>query len=177
MSDKFDEFIRKQNESSGVGDQGIDLATEKEMWLKKVEDLYSLVSESLEEYTSSQMAKIDFADISLTEELIGTYSLREAHISLGRQAVKLTPIGTFLVGARGRIDMKGPRGVARFLVVPPESREPRIRVTYGDTPTPSDPIAPPETWIWKIATPPPRVTYIDLTKESFREALMGVVNG
>ncbi|AXI62933.1 hypothetical protein DLD99_21445 [Pseudomonas kribbensis] len=177
MTDKFEEFIRKQNELSGDGDQGLDLQTEKDMWFAKLNELYALVSDSLKEYTSANLAKIDFRDIAMTEELIGAYTMQEAQISLGRQIVKLTPIGTFLIGARGRVDMKGPRGMARFLIVPPDSREPRIRVTFGDTPAVADPVAPPETWVWKIATAPPRVTYIDLTKESFREALMGVVNG
>jgi hypothetical protein len=177
MSDKFEEFVRQLNESAGVGDEGIDLMAEKEMWLRKADEFYSLVRDSLSEFTSTGMASLDFVDISLSEEMLGTYSMKEARISLGRQIVKLTPIGTFLVGARGRIDMKGPRGVARFVVVPPGTREPRIRISFEKKDAPSDPIAPPETWIWKIATSPPRVTYIDVTKESFREALMGVVNG
>ncbi|MGE8183845.1 hypothetical protein [Pseudomonas mandelii] len=177
MSDKFEDFVRQLNESAGVGDGGIDLVAEKEMWFKKADEFYSLVRDSLDEYTSTGMASLDFVNISLSEELLGTYSMKEARISLGRQIVKLTPVGTFLVGARGRIDMKGPKGLARFVVVPPGTREPRIRVSFGEKPTPSEPVAPPETWIWKIATPPPRITYIDVTKESFREALMGVVNG
>lgn len=40
-----------------------------------------------------------------------------------------------------------------------------------------EPVAPLETWVWKIATAPPQITYIDLTPEVLREALMEVVGG
>lgn len=177
MSDKFEEFVRQLNESAGVGEDGIDLVAEKKLWFRKADEFYALVRDSLSEFTSTGMASLDFVDITLSEEMLGTYNMKEARISLGRQTVKLTPVGTFLVGARGRIDMKGPRGVARFVVVPPGTREPRIRISFKKENASSDPVAPPETWTWKIATSPPRVTYIDVTKESFREALMGVING
>jgi hypothetical protein len=177
VSDIFDEFIKKQNESAGVEKKGLSIEQEKSMWLGKINELYALVEDSLSEYICTGLAQFAKNDISITEELIGKYAVQEALINLGRQVIKLTPVGTFLIGARGRVDMKGPMGNVRFVIVPPDSTGPRIRITIGDSEVPADPIIPPETWAWKIATPPPRVTYIDLTKESFREALMGVVNG
>jgi hypothetical protein len=32
-------------------------------------------------------------------------------------------------------------------------------------------------WDWKIATPPPRIQYINLEQDTFLEALMEVVGG
>jgi hypothetical protein len=180
MSDKFDQFVKKQIASSGTSEDKLDLAKEKEMWLAKLEQLYSLVSESLSEYIADRSIVLEYSDVILTEELLGSYPVREAHIAVGRDVVKLKPIGTFLIGSRGRVDMVGPKGATRLTIVPPGARAPRVRVTivhHGETPPADEPVDPPETWVWKIATPPPRITYIDLTKESFREALMGVVNG
>jgi hypothetical protein len=142
-----------------------------------------MVSDSLSEYIADGSIKLQFSDIVLHEELLGNYKVREARITVGKQVVNLKPIGTFLIGARGRVDMTGPRGVARFMVVPPESRGLSVRVTVsvvGSAPTAppiEKPVAPPESWVWKLASGPPRITYIDLTKESFREVLMGVVSG
>jgi len=180
MSDKFDQFVKKQIKSSGAHGGKLDIEKEKAMWLEKLNQLYSLVKESLSEYITDGSIELEFSDIALTEELLGTYIVQEARIAVGQQIVKLKPLGTFLIGARGRVDMIGPRGTTRFTIVPPGARAPQVRVTIvlpGETAPTPEPIEPPETWVWKIATPPPRITYIDLTKESFREVLMGVVNG
>lgn len=180
MNDKFDQFVKKQVQSLEASGGKLSIEKEKAMWLEKLDQLYSLVRESLSKYIHEGSIELELSDIDLTEELLGTYRVQEARITVGQQVVKLTPVGTFLIGARGRVDMTGPRGSARFTIVPPGARAPKIRVTIvtpGETPSPSEPIDPPETWIWKIATPPPRITYIDLTHETFREALMGVVNG
>jgi hypothetical protein len=180
MSDKFKEFVTTQIESSKSAGGELNLEKEKAMWLEKLDQLYSLVRESLSEYINDGSIGVDFSDVALTEELLGTYTVQEAHIRVGRQVVKLKPVGTFLIGARGRVDMIGPRGITRFTVVPPGVSAVRVRVDVvlpGQTPRPPEPVAPPETWVWKIATPPPRITYIDLTPESFREALIGVVDG
>lgn len=180
MSDKFDQFVNKQIGSSENDGGTLDLDKEKEMWLEKLGQLYSLVEESLAEYIADGRINIERSDMALTEELLGTYIVQEARIIIGRQLVKLTPIGTFLIGARGRVDMSGPRGITRFTIVPPGARAPHVRVTVvvlGQMLPTDEPIVQPETWVWKIATPPPRITYIDLTKESFREALMSVIDG
>lgn len=176
MSDKFDQFVKKQVEAS----REIDLAQEKEIWLKKLDQLYGLVEESLAAYTKNGSISVRYTDMPLTEELLGTYVVKAADIAIGGQRVKLKPVGTFLIGARGRVDMTGPRGVTRFTIVPPDATAPRVRVTVqmpGQTTPSNEPVAAPETWVWKIATPPPQVTYIDLTLETFRDALIGVVNG
>ncbi len=180
MTTKFDEFVKQNTQSVTKQGETLSLDQEKTMWIEKLDQLYSLVKKSLSDYIDNGSIQLKLSNTTLTEELLGTYTVQEAHIAVGRQTVKLQPVGTFLVGARGRVDLKGPRGSTRLVVVPPNSREPKVRVSItsnGETPLAQAPIDPPETWVWKIATPPPRVTYIDLTIESFREALMGVVNG
>jgi hypothetical protein len=180
MSDTFDQFVKQQIESSKSEGGTLDLEKELGMWRGKLDQLYALVANSLSEYTADGSIGIDFSQIELTEELLGTYTVMEGLVTVGRQVVKLRPIGTFLVGARGRVDMSGPRGITRLVIVPPEARAPQVRVTltsHGERKALNELTSPPESWVWKIATPAPRITYIDLTKESFREALIGVVNG
>lgn len=180
MIDKFDQFVATQIESLGDGGSGLNIEQEKEIWLKKLNELYSLVNKSLSDHISKNNIVVEYEDINLTEELLGTYSVKMALIKVGQHKVKLQPIGTFLIGARGRVDMIGPRGTTRFTIVPPAAIAPQVRVTIflpGENPHTPEQIATPETWVWKIATPPPRITYIDLNNETFREALMGVISG
>lgn len=181
----FDEFIKQQAaHAQSQKNEGLTLQQEKQMWLDKLAELYVLVERSLGKYIAEGSIKWSLKAMDLTEEQLGTYTVQEGHITIGRQTVKLEPIGTFLIGARGRLDMNGPKGIARFVIVPPESNAPQVRVSVSIAPTgeiqtqpTEDRVSPPENWVWKIATPPPRVAYIDLNEETFRETLMGVVNG
>ncbi len=180
MSD-FDDFIREQSASLIEEAAGLTLEQEKQIWIDNLNKLYELVKKSLQTHINEGNVQLSFPTIYLTEEQLGTYSVEMAHIKIGRNIVKLEPIGTFLIGVRGRLDMIGPRGSACFVIVPPESRKPRVRVTVtrpGDpSPPPEERGTPPEKWVWKIQTSPPHVGYIELDEKNFREALMGVVNG
>lgn len=180
MSENFDEFVRSQVQSAS--DEKLDLDNEKAFWLTRLSQLYELVSASLRQYTDDGSISVDIEDVDLHEEQLGTYTAKAARITVGRSLVKLDPIGTFLIGARGRVDMTGPRGVARFMIVPPDSKGLRVVMNVvspseaGKVPV-GEGVAPPATWVWKIATPPPRITYAELNEDSFRSTLMGVVNG
>ncbi|AYZ65195.1 hypothetical protein EGY31_17825 [Burkholderia multivorans] len=183
MSDNFDDFIRKQVRSSADEGKPLDLTKEKQTWLTKLDELYELVRVSLREYIDDGSINMEVTDFLLHEQLLGSYTAKAARIMVGRQVVTLKPVGTFLIGARGRVDMTGPRGITKFVIVPPNAERVRVTITEvkpGDQPKPAEPSAPPETWVWKISTPPPRITYTELNAESFRTALMGVmgdVNG
>lgn len=178
MNDNFDDFIRKQVRSSTGEGTSLDLAKEKETWLTKIDKLYELVHQSLRNYIDDGSINVEVTDFPLHEQLLGSYTAKAARIMVGRQVVTLKPVGTFLIGARGRVDMTGPRGITKFVIVPPNAQRVQVTITEvkpGDRPKPAEPTAPPETWVWKIATPPPRITYTELNAESFRSALMGVM--
>jgi len=174
MNTKFDQFI--QEHIASLPAQAIDLETEKNLWLKKLDDLYELVERSLAPHLKPGSIRLISRTIELHEEQLGNYQVPAIDIAVGRAIVELVPIGTFLIGVRGRVDMTGPRGTARLVIAPEGSTTPTFRIT---TPLldPAQHPESPEAWVWKISTPPPRITYIDLTEESFRETLMGVIDG
>ena len=181
MSDPFDQFVStKAAEASNTGGD-LNLVREKEIWLDKIDELYALAEKSLSAYTVDGRIKLTKSDRMLYEELLGNYSVKAMSITIGREVVELEPVGTFLIGARGRIDVKGPRGTARLVVVPPGATEARIRIIDSSSPKEdaltTEKRPKPEDWVWKISTAPPRVTYIDLDEDTFRSTLMGVVNG
>jgi hypothetical protein len=182
MNNTFDDFVRQQIATSTDGGNGLDLEQEKSMWLEKLDQLYELIRDSLSQYIVDGSIRLEMEDVALHEEQLGTYLAKSARIMIGRQVVLLNPVGTFLIGSRGRVDMDGPRGKVLFTIVPPDANAPKVRVTVSLNGIPpahqsQEQSAPPETWVWKIATPPPRITYIELNQDSFRAALMGVVNG
>lgn len=171
MNTKFDLFVKEH--AGALAENSADLEEEKKIWLSKLDELYALVKASLSGHLENGGGvKFDLSEVDIYEDQLGTYAVPFATITIGRQVVKLIPKGTFLIGVAGRVDMTGPRGVVRFVIVPRDAVEPRFRAL--------DNIASlelPRDWIWKISSPPPRITYMDLTEDAFRDALMGVVNG
>ncbi len=125
--------------------------------------------------------RLDYRDIELNEENIGSYTARQMILRIGRQEITMTPVGTLLIGAKGRVEVVGPAGRTRLLLVDREASGPRIKVTVNISDTPEPPTAqaaPKEvTWVWKITTSPPNIRYIELTQESLFQALMEVAGG
>lgn len=183
MTDKFDEFIKSQAQRT-IEENSAQITPEqgKEWWLNKLVELYALVNKSLEDYVKSGDVKITRFPVTLNEEQLGSYQSEQLEILLGRQVVRLKPVGTVLIGARGRVDMIGPRGSVRFVIVPRASEKPSLDVTASIAGQVIKPIddpkrVPAEEWGWKISTFPPRIRHLELNSQSFRDALMGVVNG
>ncbi|MCR5893351.1 MULTISPECIES: hypothetical protein [Burkholderia] len=180
MSDSFDSFIREQASSANKEEGKLDLEREKQTWLLKLDTLFDLVRRSLDAYLKDGTISFVPTEYNLHEELLGSYVAKGADLIVGRHLVKLKPVGTFLLGARGRVDMIGPRGIAKLVIVPPDSTQVKVTVTIVEPGQPrpeSKPGVPPEQWVWKIATPPPRIIYTTLNEDSFRSALMGVMGG
>lgn len=169
MSDAFNEFIKKKAEVPEKK-KGLSLEEELRLWREKLDELYQLMRETLGDSVEEGSVVITMHDISLHEEQLGVYTVPAAKITIGNNVVTLTPIGTFLIGSRGRLDMKGPFGIVRLTIVPPNSTGIKV---YINQPMPESPA--PETWVWKITTPPPRISYQDLSSDSFRSALMEVL--
>jgi len=174
----FDEFIEQQSAHSVVDD--IDWGQQLAEWKECLNEFYSSVKGYLNPYLESKKVALDESEITLHEEFIGSYNVTQLAIQLGKNKIQLQPIGTNLIAAKGRVDMIGPRGQIKFVLVPKDSSGPKISVrvwNQGEEPSPEEKTEPVTKWAWKIATPPPRISYIELTPESFQNALMEVVNG
>lgn len=181
MPRQFSDFVKQQ--IAPIDDAlMLTLAREKQLWLDQLAQLYLFVDEALAEFIVQEQIQVTRRSVDLYEEQLGAYSAQAATIRIGRQIVELEPIGTFLIGARGRVNMNGPRGIARFIIVSKDASSPRWRVDIqspgqaGSASSPPEAFKP-EDWVWKISTPAPRISYIELTPESFQEMLMGVIDG
>ena len=144
-------------------------------------ELYEQTESFLAKYTETGEIKLSYRDIELNEENIGSYKVRQMILRIGRQEITMTPVGTLLIGAKGRVEVVGPAGRTRLLLVKSGASGPTVKVSVsiGGKPEPPAVRARPEeiTWAWKIATNPPTVRYIELTQDSLFQALMEVANG
>ncbi len=110
-------------------------------------------------------------------------TLRGRSLKIGRSIVTFTPIGTMLIGTKGRVDVEGPFGTARLSLVNKQvtsSRQLfRVMITRPDDRPPAAP--PSETikqleWTWKISPPPPETKFIELSEEAFFGMILAVAN-
>jgi hypothetical protein len=176
----FAKFVANQQESRE--EREFDWAAEREKWLSDLDSLYGQVIGFLREYIDSGQISYSFANIELTEEDLGTYTARRMDIKIGRQHVSLEPIGTLLIGCRGRVDVVGTAGRAQLLLLNEQAKSPfdlvsaRVGPPGGMPPTfrsPEEPI----TWVWKIVAHAVQKVFVDLDKDSFFALLMEVGNG
>jgi hypothetical protein len=183
MSKKeFTDFINRQKPI--VEEPPINWATEKERWFEFLDNLYQMIERFLKEYTDLRKILLTYNEIELTEENIGRYTVRAMELAFGTNRVTLTPIGTLLIGTRGRVDMTGPRGTRRLILADKNSTGIRVVVRAhvlrpGEPPPQPAPVdvRGPD-WEWKIVVPnaPPQSSYQRLTQDNFFDALMEISN-
>ena len=171
----FDDFV---NQLIVKREPPIDWIQVRDDWKKHLDEFYQLAEGFLQKYIDQDKVRITTATKQITEEHIGSYDVKSLEVQIGAIKVQLDPIGTRILGARGRVDMHGPHGTVRFVLVAKAASSPTIRVTIRDSSseTKDEPKSVVEEWAWKILTPPPNIKYIELEEESFLFAIMEVAN-
>ncbi len=177
----FDEFVSRQQQADPET-ASIDWEKERDEWLTHLRRLYSMVESFLSKYVSSGQIRLEYRSIDLNEENIGTYSAEQMILRIGRQEVDLVPIGTLLIGSKGRVDVIGPAGKAEMLLVDRQAPSPRslIKVTVGiggKLPAVASKPASEVEWEWRIVTRPPERRFVEITQESLFQLIMEVANG
>jgi len=166
MSIKALEEIIKKKHKEQASDLA-DFAERKKLWLKSVDKFYQKVIKWLKPYSEKGLLKIDYKKIIKNEQYIGEYEIEEMILAISNEIVKFDPIGTFIIGAHGRIDMIG-NGTIRFVLVDSESEHSQFR-KGKDSPGKKE-------FEWKISTSPPDIRYMSLNKDSFSDSLIEVIH-
>jgi hypothetical protein len=102
-------------------------------------------------------------------------------ITIGKQRVSLVPIGTQLIGCKGRVDAEGSAGRAQILLVDDRVKRAADLINGTVSISPSVPAlssagTPPISWTWKIVSNSADKRFVDLDKESFFALLMEIAN-
>lgn len=175
----FATFVASQQDTAVETE--VDRAGIRDEWLKNLDSLHTKIAHFLEEYTAAGSISYHFHEIELNEPDIGQYSAKRMDIKIGRQNVSLVPVGTLLVGCKGRVDALGSAGRAQILLVDARAKSAAdlIKVTVnikGSAPAPSAARKPANSWAWKILTNAVQKQFVDLDKESFFALLMEIAN-
>jgi hypothetical protein len=181
ISKEFDDFVKRQKPFSTT-EQPIDWDRERNDWIAYLELLYKQIEAFLKKYKDEGSIRIEYKEIELNEEHVGRYVVKQMVLHIGRQEITLTPIGTLLIGFKGRVDVAGSAGEARLALVDKDAVDARLLVRVKVTVGPQKPPEPEEEtkknieWVWKIVSSPPLVRFIELNAESFLQLIMEVGN-
>lgn len=169
----FERFV--QEKKSQTLTEPIDFDEQKAIWLGKLRELYGHVSSWLEPFPD---IKIEEKTKQISEEALGTYQAPALFLTIGSDLIQFDPIATFLFGARGRVDITGPKGVSRLLLVPKNAVGVTVQIRGVNEPKEEKKkILPVSEWVWKLASPPPTVQYIELSKDILFDILISLANG
>ena len=174
--EKFEEFLKQVDTQN---DQ-VNWEERKQYFIEKVDEFYSIIDGYLKPYRDK--IKIQDNKITIYEDKLGSYEVKKRNVIIKDNIVEFIPVGTNLIGAWGRIDMEGSGGSVKFVLVPKDSIAPKIKVKI--LLTDEDKKIKKETdtaknikKVWKIATPPPNIKYLDLDEDIFFDKLMEVIDG
>jgi hypothetical protein len=188
-NDQFKDFVQR-HQRPALAENAVDWGKEREQWLTYLKQLYDCVDEYLKEYVAPGQVRVERSPMELNEENIGTYTATRLKIVIGDEDITLTPIGTLLIGAKGRVDVEGSAGTSRLVLIDKNATDAssmfRVKVTAiplrrglrSSVPMEPTPPGPRKIeWTWKIVSRPPVMQFIELNKESFFQMLMEVSNG
>lgn len=174
----FDEFLKRQESMASQTELASPVEQLKE-WHANLDNLYKQITEFLKQYLDRGAAQISFRDVEINEEFSGSYKTKAMDLRIAGSLIAFQPIGTMLIGAKGRVDVEGPRGVMRLVLIRADVTQPSQLISFRVI-LPSEPAqdqnVPQSTadWVWKISPPPPITRYVELTEDSFFDLLLNV---
>jgi hypothetical protein len=153
----------------------------REEWLQSLDDLYRRILTYLDEFLKQELISYSYKPITLHETRLGRYKAKRMEIAIGKQLVTVEPIGTMLIGSRGRVDVRGAAGQRQLLYVKKDASSAMDLITVSATIGKAAPSSPkkkePVSYAWKIVSRDRQATFVDLGKDSFYGLLMEVAGG
>lgn len=176
--DTLKNFLEQSAKAKAKG-KTVDWNKEREDFLAALSEFYAQIKGYLNVF--ADRVKIEEDTITISEEHLGRYQATQLTLTIDDKTIRLVPIGTILVAAKGRVDMVGPKTTVKFVLVNQHAKSPGfgLSIRVGDQifeeKAPVDAQSP--KWEWKLSTPPPRIKFEPITADSFSDALLAVING
>ena len=171
---KLKKFLDHQSQE----DSQIDKIQVIEEWLDSVRAFYKQILEWLDPLIQENRIKVAWKEMELHEEYLGTYQIQSLILIFSEKSVVLEPVARLIIGGKGRIDIKGNRKTIRLIRVDKKAKGVVVRIIEGKAIKDQE-----QTFedrllnlAWKIATPPPDLEFINLTQDTFADAILEVIN-
>ncbi len=168
---EFEKILDQRHKAS----ESIDWEKRKNEWIDSVYRLYNFVDACLDSYKKAGKVQVKREQKTITEEFIGTYYIKKSVIEIGDDTIVIEPIGTLIIGSFGRVDVRSNLGMATLVLVPETLTRPRIEVSVFTTEEERNNAKDKrkaEQNVWKIATEPPSISYLELTEDRFFDIMV-----
>lgn len=146
------------------------------LYKSRVAEFYSQVeNEWLRDYVNNGVS-ITTDSITIFEERLGKYMVDSRLITIGCHKVKLTPIGTMLIGTPARIDMEFGSSSIMFVMVGENvtCAGDQIVVTINNDRVKKR--KEPGDLVWKYVKNNRQRNYVSITADTFQKAIMALIN-
>lgn len=120
----LDDFVKSQQSPP---QPTVDWNKERSEWLRRLDELYDRIDKFLNSYIKSGQILVESHPIELSEEYSGRYTARQVTLKIGQQHVLFRPVGTLLIGSKGRVDVIGPRGTTVPILLIDSNGEKSVR--------------------------------------------------
>ena len=109
-------FVRSKAAATAQAEPQIDWQARKQSWLQHLEELHELVRAWLHPLQHDGTVRCSTRPVTLEEDYIGEYQADALTLLIGNQSVAFHPKGTLIVGADGRVDVRGQRAVRTMVI-------------------------------------------------------------
>ena len=140
--DTLQEFFRAKKEKSQKEAERTDWAEKKRTWLRALDGLYKRITQDYLAKAIKEGSVIPkCTSTTIAEDFIGEYEVKDLVLQVEDERVIFTPKGTNVVGASGRVDIRGEMGEVTMVLQPGErwgvvvSRSPTLKVVPLDKPS------------------------------------------
>lgn len=154
-----------------------------------VDKLYQTALDAIDELIRDGLITTAKENKLIIEESLGSYNIDSLTLTINSKKIKFEPIGTMLIGSKGRVDVTGPFGNERFMLIrkgvksPSELIKFNIKVVGATDPGESKPkedVKKPtiDDWEWKILPRDSRwVKFEDVNADTITDIIMRMING
>ncbi|WP_336238360.1 hypothetical protein [Enterobacter chuandaensis] len=177
---------QKKEEEKDQGDVFIPEQQIKE-YIELVERLYKLTTDSIAELINEGLIQVQREKTRIYEESVGEYEIDSLFLSINSKKIKFIPAGTMLIGSKGRVDVFGPFGSEKFMLIRKGVKNPRdlinVTVSIGSSKENKEEKERPQRltvddWEWKTLPSDNRwVKFDDVTSDTITDLIMRMING
>ncbi|GHT83015.1 hypothetical protein FACS1894137_03100 [Spirochaetia bacterium] len=179
---EFDEYIISNTKDES---KGINIEKELREWKACLDELYNTIEKVwMKDYISKNKVQVVTGTKKIYEEFSGEYEVRTLNIVFAGKTVSLNPIGTMLVGAKGRVDLIGKNGTVVLILVNKKLDGPNFQVKmftskkerkdYEEKKKSEQPKG--IEWEWKVLIENELMRYEKLDEDTFFDIIMELTN-
>jgi hypothetical protein len=179
----FDEYIDTIQKTTSDEDF---YKKELDEWKQYLGILYNKITHDwLKDYITKDIVRVTFKDKRIYEEFSGEYEVPALYLSFSGKTISFDPIGTMLIGGKGRVDVSGKNGKVSFILVDKNLTGPNIQVKIFTSDKERKEyekmkkavqLAEIE-WEWKVLLNKNQMYYVELDEETFFDIILGLIDG